>query len=59
MSRYESGQRTPRGQTLQDYGALLERLAAESTLQLQRDEDPAGQPGLVTTSAGQGRRDQE
>ena len=59
VSRYESGRRHPRGQTLLDYGALLQRLAAETTLGFEKDEDPANGPGLVASSAGQGRYGKE
>ena len=50
VSRYETGERTPRSDVLRLYLELLGRLQLAFN-----DEDLAGRPGLVTTSAPHGR----
>ena len=50
ICRYETGERTPRSDVLHSYLELLGHLNLAFN-----DEDLAGQPGLVTTSAPHGR----
>jgi len=50
VCRYETGERTPRSDVLHLYLELLGHLKLAFN-----DEDLAGQPGLVTTSAPHGR----
>ena len=49
LSRWETGERVPSRQLLVGYARLLTRLSALN------DERPATTPGVVTTSARQGR----
>ena len=48
VSRWESGERNPRGRVLRRYSRLLEQLQHGNKTIVLNDEDPAGEPGLVT-----------